>query len=168
MTKRLRVFLYSAFYRLPAHWRRRLVRLGTAKFIIGAVVLVRDADAAPGPGRMVLLQQPPGRGWSLPAGLLKRGEPAEVGAARELFEETGIRVDPGELAACQPSAIVHHDGRWVDVVFEVRVPGDVPLTVDGAEIVNAAWYPLDELPPLTRPTAQLLAYYDIGPLVNRS
>jgi hypothetical protein len=61
---------------------------------------------------------------------------------------------------------VHHDGRWVDVVFEVRVPVDVALRADGAEVLEAAWYRLDDLPPLTTPTARLLAHYDIGPLVE--
>jgi len=160
---RARVLFFGTFYRLPARWRRRLARLGTTKFIVGAVVLVRDADRG-APDRLVLVRQPPGRAWSLPAGLLKRGEPAEAGAARELFEETGIRIAPDELSPCQPSAVVHHDGRWVDVVFEGRVPADVRLASDGAEILEAAWYPLDRLPPLTRPTAELLAYYGLGPL----
>jgi ADP-ribose pyrophosphatase YjhB (NUDIX family) len=159
---RARVLFFGAFYRLPARWRRRLVRLGSARFIVGAVVLVRAAD----PDRIVLLRQPPGRAWGLPAGLLKRGEPAEVGAARELFEETGIRVAPDDLTACVPSAIVHHDGRWVDVVFEARVPVEVALRADGAEVLEAAWHRLDELPPLTTPTARLLAHYDIGPLLE--
>ena len=159
---RARVLFFGAFYRLPAHWRRRLVRIGSVRYIVGAVVLVRASD----PERIVLLRQPPGRAWGLPAGLLKRGEPAELGAARELFEETGIRVAPADLAPCQPSAIVHHAGRWVDVVFEARVPADVVLHADGAEVLEAAWYRLDDLPPLTTPTARLLAYYDIGPLVE--
>ncbi len=157
MTNGARALFYRVFYRMPARWRRRLVRMGTAKFIIGAVVLVRCDD------RLLLVRQPPGRGWSLPAGLLKRGEPAEVGAARELFEETGVRVAASDLAPGQPSAVVHYDGRWVDVVFTVRVPADVPLVPDGAEVLEVAWHRLDELPPLTRPAAELLAYYDIGP-----
>src|SRR5215471_8268443 len=89
---RVRGYLYGAFYRLPAHWRRRLVRLITTKYVVGAVVLVRAEDDGE-PERIVLLRQPPGRAWSLPAGLLKRGEAAPDGAARELFEETGLRVD---------------------------------------------------------------------------
>jgi ADP-ribose pyrophosphatase YjhB (NUDIX family) len=165
MTTRARVLFYGTFYRLPARWRRRLARLGSAKFIVGAVVLVRADDPA-GPDRIVLLRQPPGRGWSLPAGLLKRNEPAPVGAARELFEETGIRVAPEALTACQPSAIVHHDGRWVDVIFQARVPAEVALRPDGAEVIEAAWHRVDALPSLTTPTAQLLAHYDLGPLVE--
>jgi ADP-ribose pyrophosphatase YjhB (NUDIX family) len=154
-----RTLLYGGFYRLPSRWRRRLARLGSVKYILGAVVLVRN-DAG---DRMVLLRQPPGRAWSLPAGLLKRGEPPVVGAARELYEETGIKVAPEDLVPGEPNAVVHHVGRWVDVVFHARIPGDHPLVVDGAEVLEAAWYRLDELPTLTRPTAYLLGCYGIGP-----
>lgn len=162
---RVRGAFYSAFYRLPGRWRRRLVRVSTPKYIVGGVVLVRDAQAAE-PGRIVLLRQPPGYGWSLPAGLLKRGERPAVGAARELREESGIHMSPDDLVPADPPAVVHHRGRWVDVVFEARVPAEVALTVDGAEVLEAAWYRLDALPPLTAPTARLLAHYGIGPYVG--
>ena len=75
-------------------------------------------------------------------------------------------MDAADLTPCQPSAVVHHYGGWVDVVFEARVPADVALVPDGAEIIDVAWHPLDDLPPLTTPTAKLLAHYDIGPLVE--
>ena len=55
------------------------------------------------------------------------------------------------LTPGQPSAVVHHHGAWVDVVFEARVPGDVALVPDGAEIIEVAWHRLDDLPPLTTP-----------------
>jgi ADP-ribose pyrophosphatase YjhB (NUDIX family) len=161
----LRGYFYQGFYRLPPRWRRRLVRLASAKYIVGAVVLVRDAEA-PDPGRLVLLRQPPGHGWSLPAGLLKRGEPAIVAAARELHEESGVLVRPEDLRPAQPSAVVHARGRWIDVVFEARVPADVEFVVDGGEVFEAAWHPLDDLPKLTVPTARLLAHYGIGPLAG--
>ncbi len=155
---RVRGYAYQVFYRLPPRWRRRLVRMGTAKFTVGAVVLVRDpAD------RIVLLRQPPGRGWGLPAGLLKRGERDCVGAARELFEETGLRVPPEELKPLQPNAIVHTRGRWIDLVFSALVPADSVFTVDGGEVYEAAWHALDALPPLTTATAGLLARYGIVP-----
>jgi ADP-ribose pyrophosphatase YjhB (NUDIX family) len=161
---RLAVAGYGLFYRLPHGVRRRLVRLLTQTYIVGAVTLVRDADA--GPHRLLLLRQPPGRGWSLPAGLLRRGEPPVLGAARELAEETGIELDPDQLAPAVPNAVVHAKG-WVDVVFETRVSASgTHLQVDGAEVHEAAWHRLDELPLLTHATARLLAYYDIGPLAS--
>jgi ADP-ribose pyrophosphatase YjhB (NUDIX family) len=159
----LRLAAYRTFYRLPPNWRRRLVRLGTAGYIMGAVTIVRDADA-PAPGRILLLRQPSGPGWSIPGGLLNRGERPSTGAARELFEETGIRVDPQRLAPAVPNAIIHTRGRWVDMVFEVSVPASGSLAIDEAEVHEAAWYPLDDLPRLTTPTARLLAHYGIGPL----
>lgn len=162
---RLRAVAYGAFYRLPHGVRRRLVRLVVPKYIVGAVTLVRDADA-PAPGRLLLLRQPPGRAWNLPAGLLQRREPPVVGAARELAEESGIRLAPDDLRPAVPNAVVHDKG-WVDVVFEATVPaGSTTLAVDGAEVWEAAWHPLDALPPLTPPTERLLAYYGMGPLAT--
>jgi ADP-ribose pyrophosphatase YjhB (NUDIX family) len=158
----VRFLVYRAFYALPLVWRRRLVRWGSAGYIIGAVTIVRDADAPP-PGRILLLRQPPGPGWSIPGGLLNRGEHPADGAARELREETGIRRDRADLTPCVPNAVVHSGGRWVDMVFEVSVPADTPLAVDEAEVHEAAWHPLDDLPRLTTATARLLAHYGIGP-----
>jgi 8-oxo-dGTP pyrophosphatase MutT (NUDIX family) len=159
---RLAIAGYGVFYRLPHVMRRRLVRIGTAKYIVGAVALVRDEEAA-APGRILLLRQPPGRGWSLPAGLLRRREAPIVGAARELAEETGIVLPVDRLSPAVPNAVVHAKG-WVDVVFEASVPASTtPLRVDGAEVYEAAWHPLDALPRLTHPTARLLGCYGIGP-----
>src|SRR5690606_21898616 len=154
---------YPLFYRLPHRMRVRLIRLVSPTFTVGAVVLVRDAEA-PETGRLLLLRQPPGRGWSGPAGLLARGETPTAGAVRELAEESGVRLRPNQLRQADPAALVHHHGRWVDLVFEAAVPASItPLVVDGAEVLEAAWHPMDDLPPLTRPTARLLAFYGIGP-----
>ncbi|HEX8632318.1 MAG TPA: NUDIX domain-containing protein [Catenuloplanes sp.] len=159
----LRAVAYRTFYLLPHGVRRRLVRFVVPKYIIGAVTMVHDADADP-PGRLLLLRQPPGRGWSLPAGLLQRREPPVVGAARELGEESGLWLPPERLSPAVPNAVVHAKG-WVDMVFEARVSASTTtLKVDGAEVFEAAWHRLDALPPLTTPTARLLAYYGMGPL----
>jgi 8-oxo-dGTP pyrophosphatase MutT (NUDIX family) len=161
-----RAVAYQVFYRLPLPVRRRLVRMAVPKYIVGAVTLLRDSEAE-GAGRLLLLRQPPGRGWTLPAGLLQRGENPAVGAARELYEESGVRLSPTRLTPAVPNAIVHAKG-WVDVVFTAEVPASsTELTVDGAEVFEAAWHPLDDLPKLTWPTARLLAYYDIGPLAGQ-
>ncbi len=158
----LRAAAYGVFYRLPSSLRRRLVRLIGPTYVVGAVALVYDSEA-PGPGRLLLLRQPPGRGWGLPAGLLQRAEPPVVGAARELAEESGLVLDPAELTPAVPNAVVHAKG-WVDVVFTASVPAStVTLAVDGAEVYEAAWHPLDDLPTLTSATAHLLGIYGIGP-----
>ncbi|MFC0003365.1 NUDIX hydrolase [Micromonospora siamensis] len=157
-----RAVAYQLFYRLPVPVRRRLVRLAVPKYVVGAVTLVRDSEAT-GAGRLLLLRQPPGHSWTLPAGLLQRGEEPVVGAARELFEESGIRLSPDRLRPATPNAVVHAKG-WVDVVFEAEVPAaTTELVIDGAEVFEAAWHPLDDLPRLSRATARLLGMYGIGP-----
>jgi len=162
VTRRARGFAYQTFYRLPSPVRRRLARLISPKYLVGAVTLLRDSEATR-PGRLLLLRQPPGRGWGLPAGLLKHHEEPAVGAARELFEESGVRLAPEALTPAVPNAVVHLKG-WVDTVFTASVPSSTTaLVVDGGEVLEARWFPLDALPPLTLNTAILLGKYGIGP-----
>jgi 8-oxo-dGTP diphosphatase len=160
--RRLRGVAYQTFYRLPHPVRRRIVRLIVPKYLVGAVTIIRDSEAAE-PGRLLLLRQPPGRSWGLPAGLLKKGEPPAVGAARELQEESGVLLAPDELTPAVPNAIVHAKG-WVDTVFLGSVPASTTqLVVDGGEVLEAGWFPLDALPRLTPNTAILLGVYGLGP-----
>jgi len=161
---RLRRAAYGVYFFLPPRLRRRLVRLAMARYTVGAVALVYDTEQ---PGRMLLLRHPRSVGWSLPAGLLERGERPVDGCVRELAEETGLRLSAEELTLAVPNAVVHTRGMWVDVVFEARVPASaVTLRVDDAEVTEAAWHRLDNLPPLTVATARLLSYYGIGPYVD--
>jgi 8-oxo-dGTP diphosphatase len=158
----MRGVAYQTFYRLPSPVRRQIARLVAPRYLVGAVAVIKDAEAAE-PGRLLLLRQPPGRGWGLPAGLLKKHEPPVVGAARELFEESGVRIDPADLTAGVPNAIVHPVGV-VDTVWFGSVPASTtPLHVDGGEVLEAAWFPIDDLPRLTVNTASLLGRYGIGP-----
>jgi ADP-ribose pyrophosphatase YjhB (NUDIX family) len=163
---RLTAIGYGIFYRLPHKTRLRLVRLVTPKYTVGAVILIFD-DGSPADDRILLLRQPPGRGWTLPAGLLNRGETPLAGAVREAAEETGIEFAPQQLSPASPNAIVHSSGRWVDTVFTTRVDADsVELSVDGAEVWEAAWHPVSDLPKLSVATERLLSHYGIGPLAD--
>jgi ADP-ribose pyrophosphatase YjhB (NUDIX family) len=163
---RLRKIVYTVFYNTPAPLRRVVVRALVGKYIVGAVALVHDSEAPP-PGRLLLLRQPPGVGWTLPAGLLRRGEDPLNGCLRELAEESGLALTADDLTPATPNAIVHHRGRWVDVVYEASVPASTAgLSVDGAEVLEAGWHRLDNLPPLSHSTARLLSYYGIGPYVD--
>ncbi|WP_162248063.1 NUDIX domain-containing protein, partial [Angustibacter sp. Root456] len=77
------------FRRLPAPVRRALVRAGTPGFTVGAVCLLeRD-------GRLLMLRQPHRNGWSLPGGLLDRGESAADAVVREVREELGLTIEVG-------------------------------------------------------------------------
>ncbi|HEX5741173.1 MAG TPA: NUDIX domain-containing protein [Pilimelia sp.] len=156
----LRGLVYGVFYRLPVPLRRAVVRRLVRTYVVGAVVVLRDAAD---PDRILLLRQPPGRGWTLPAGLLRKAEAPADGAVRELAEETGIRLTPAQLQPATPNALVHARG-WIDLVYTAQVPAaHVTPVVDGAEVWEAAWHHRAALPPLTPATARLLGHYGIGP-----
>jgi 8-oxo-dGTP diphosphatase len=160
--RQVRALAYRTFYNLPGSARRRIVRLVAPRYVVGAVTIVRDSEAGE-PGRLLLLRQPPDRGWGLPAGLLKHRERPATGAARELFEESGIRLDPEDLSPGVPNAIVHTVGV-VDTIWFAEVPASTtPLKVDGGEVLEAAWFPIDELPRLAYGTAALLGRFGMGP-----
>ncbi len=163
ISRQLRGLAYQAFYGLPLPVRRHIARAVSPKYLVGAVTVIRDSEA-PAPGRLLLLRQPPGRGWGLPAGLLKRRELPAVGAARELFEEAGVRLEPGDLTPGAPNAVVHPNGGVVDTVWFGAVPASrTDLAVDGGEVLEARWFDADDLPKLTWPTERLLGIYGIGP-----
>jgi 8-oxo-dGTP pyrophosphatase MutT (NUDIX family) len=161
----LRRFVGSVFYRLPHPMRRRIVRIATPTYTLGSVVLVMDTERT----QLLMLQQPPGKRWSLPAGLLNRREQPIEGARRELAEETGIEADLAELVPADPCAVVHTNGRWVDNVFRLdRDPQTTEIIVDGHEVWDAGWHLVDALPEMTRATAKLLSHYGLGPLAQEA
>ena len=137
---------------LPVRWRRRVVRAMTPRYTMGALLVLRDAE-----DRLLLVHQRYTRAWALPGGLVNRHEWPEAAAARELREETGLRIDVDRISAASPGALTHPSRHWVDMVYTGRAAdAEGDLAVDGVEIVEAAWYGPDELPLLTWPTAHIL------------
>jgi 8-oxo-dGTP diphosphatase len=133
------------FRRLPAPVRRSLVRAGTPGFTVGAVALIeRD-------GRLLMLRQPHRVGWSLPGGLLDRGESASVAVVREVHEELGLRVHVGRPV----TVVVDAPLRRVDVVFRVRATGDVRERV-GGEATTARWLLPADVDEMDASTRQIL------------
>jgi 8-oxo-dGTP pyrophosphatase MutT (NUDIX family) len=147
---------YAIFTRLPKHLKKRLVRAVTPNYTVGSVVLLRDEQ-----GRLLMLRQPGNSGWSLPGGLINKRESPIDAAARELREETGIRLQPDQLTQALPSAMVNPRTQQVDCVYTATVPGDVAIEPDPVEVLEARWYAVGELPAVTRPTANLLRNYDL-------
>ena len=135
-----------AFRRSPAPLRRALVRAATPGFTVGAVVAVQHGD------RVLFLRQPHRVGWSLPGGLLDRGESAEHAVVREVREETGLRIEVGLPLTCQ----VNSPLRRVDVIYRLEVDHEPEVRV-GGEAKAHAWYALDDLPEADGPTHEIVA-----------
>jgi 8-oxo-dGTP diphosphatase len=114
-------------------------------------------DAA---GRLLLIQRghDPGRGlWSVPGGRVEPGEDDAAALVREMAEETGLLVRPGELV-----------GRVRRGHFDI---GDYRCTVLGGELragddaADARWCDAAELAalPLVDQLADTLAAWDALP-----
>lgn len=123
------------------HRRRDPVPTGTFHVVAG-VCAVR------GDGRILLTQRAAGKtyagSWELPAGSALAGEASDEAAARELAEETGIRVAHRDLRAV---------GRYVEesALFDLYAvfAGEAPtVSPDPEEVCDFRWIGLDELDPL--------------------
>jgi ADP-ribose pyrophosphatase YjhB (NUDIX family) len=89
--------------------------------------------------------------WTLPGGGLDFGEPPQVGALRELGEETGLAGEIVELAG-----VLSWTGRWMhprdgvdeayhglQIVYRVRVTGGELRPEPDGSTDRAEWFSLD-------------------------
>jgi len=128
------------------------VRAATPGFTVGAVVAVQHDD------EVLFLRQPHREGWSLPGGLLDRGESAADAVVREVREETGLRIEVGLPLTCQ----VNSPLRRVDVIYRLEVDHRPEVRV-GGEAKGHAWYRLDEIPAADGPTKEIVALLQAVP-----
>ncbi len=109
---------------------------------VGAVI-VRD-------NRVVIVQRAtePLKGqWSIPGGALEIGETLRQCAAREALEETGLRVEAGEVLDVFDSIYPDHEGKpryhYVLIDFLCRVIGGELKA--GSDAAQARWITREEL-----------------------
>ena len=112
---------------------------------VGAVIVKEN--------RVLLIRRgtPPLLGeWSLPGGVLECGETLREAVAREVREETGLAVEPGEMLGVYERVIRDDEGRvryhYVLIDFLCRAAGgDLKAGSDAADV---RWFTRDELPAL--------------------
>ena len=80
--------------------------------------------------------------WAIPGGFMEAGESLAQGAARELWEETGIVLAPEELEFYMTGTITFINQVYVG--FRARV--DSEECQPGAEAIAAAFYSREECP----------------------
>jgi ADP-ribose pyrophosphatase YjhB (NUDIX family) len=106
-----------------------------------------------GSGSALLLMQRSDNGaWGLPGGYVEIGESVVEAAAREVVEETGVRVEVGRLVGVysdpRVQVIAYPDGRRVQAVnlcFEARPLGNEAPTTPH-ETLATGWFAPDALP----------------------
>ena len=151
--------IYRVWARLPRWMRRRLVRLGAPTFSAGVIAVIEDGD------RLLLVRLSYRRRWGMPGGLLARGEHPVATVVRETAEEVGIAVQP----VGAPTVVVEPIVRRIDIVQRCNVaPGSDPTAAEpcSGEIVEARWFPFDDLPVLHDEAAGALRA--LGYRVNQS
>lgn len=130
--------VHIAALRLAHAVRMRWWKLSRAR-VSGVRVVVLDADS-----RVLLIRHSYGSPhWMLPGGGMKRGEDALKTAAREVLEEAGLAItDAVEIGMV--TDMLH--GANNDVRVVAGWTDGLPKP-DGREILAAAFFALDALPP---------------------
>ncbi|MFI0822226.1 NUDIX domain-containing protein [Streptomyces sp. NPDC021098] len=107
-----------------------------------------DVVAVTDDQRVLLIERgwPPYEGmWALPGGHVDEDEEREPerAAARELAEETGVRVDPSDLILLGRWDAPGRDprGRYVTYAYLARVPADT-VSIAGDDARATRWVPL--------------------------
>lgn len=141
---------------LTAHRPHQLQRLAAYAYVErdGAVLMTRISERGVGPGH-----------WTLPGGGVDHGESPVETARRELYEESGLSGEIGELVTVHDIHLTGtsptgrtEDYHGVHVIYRATVPDDVePRVVETDGTTDAvAWVPIAELEAGGRPVYQLV------------
>ena len=137
----VRAALFRAWGRLPKAFRRRVVRLLSPSFTVGANCVIINER-----GCVVLVRHSYRADWGLPGGLIGRHEEPDVAAVRETREEIGLDV----TLAGPPQVVMNPQLQQIDFVFRASPVSGSTAAPRSAEIIEAAWFALDGLPALQR------------------
>lgn len=131
---------------------------------VGAVIVPKHTQNSPARVLLIRRGQEPLKGqWSLPGGAVELGETLEEAVRREVFEETGLLVEPVQMVKAFDRIARDSHGRvqyhYVLVDFLCRVTGGADLArpvVCATDAVEARWAGPDELDGLTPLTVEVI------------
>lgn len=104
----------------------------------------------------LLFQYPGGEYWSLPAGAIEPGETPEEAVVREVWEETGLKVQVKKQKGVfggEEFRYTYANGdkvEYIVVVFECEVTSGKLKSIDG-ESLKLQYFSFSEKPPLALP-----------------
>jgi 8-oxo-dGTP pyrophosphatase MutT (NUDIX family) len=141
-------------------WLRR--KVGTDLVVVPSVsVLVFDAQ-----GRVLLARHAETGRWVIPGGSVEPHEPPADAAVREMWEETGLHVEPTRVLGVYGGPELHvtyangDQVSYLTTVFEGRVLGG-DARHDGVEILEIRWVAPAEIPALDVPAWVRLVLDDV-------
>jgi len=117
---------------------------------VGAILLKGDKVLLVKRGRE------PSKGlWSIPGGLVELGEGVRDAVVREVREETGLRIVPGELFDVVDA--IHRDEqgqvRFHYVIVDFLAESEEKQPAPGTDVDDARWTPIDDLAKLAMTTS---------------
>ncbi|MCS6964843.1 NUDIX domain-containing protein [Thermoflexus sp.] len=144
-------------------WLRARIGPEPIWLVYATALIVNEA------GHVLLQRRADFEAWGLPGGVMEPGESLLQALHREVEEETGLTVQVERLIGLytSPDFMVHYpNGDTVHPVtacFLARPVGGA-LRPDGRESLALQWFPQQELPPLPRWYAAMIADYQRGDL----
>lgn len=95
--------------------------------------------------------------WTMPGGKLHFKEHLEDAARREIFEETGLRVNKEKLKIINISNDIVEDAHFITIGFLCQDFKGEPEVMEPDEIVEWRWFELNNLPdPIFFPSGKIL------------
>jgi len=147
----LRQGALRSFGRFPKPLRRLITRAVSPSWMAGAVALI-EWD-----GQWLMVDPVYREGWTLPGGLIDRGETPAEAIKRELVEELGVDVDVDDV---EPWILMDPAMRRIDVVFHTTIVGDVDpssITSRTPELGAVGWFSPDDLPETDREAGDVIS-----------
>jgi 8-oxo-dGTP diphosphatase len=145
---------FRTFGALPKRLRRLIIRTIRPSWTAGSVAIIERDD-----GRWLFVRPVYRKGWTLPGGLVDRGEQPTTTVVREMKEELGVDV----TVVSSGWVIIDPGLSRVETVFRVDLPDGVDpdaITITTAELTDLGWYDPADPPSIEDETGDVLALAD--------
>jgi len=142
--------VFRTFGALPKPLRRWLIRTIRPTWTAGSVAIIERDD-----GRWLFVKPVYRKGWTLPGGLVDRGEHPATTVVREMQEELGVTVS----VVAGPWSIIDSEHNRVETIYRVRLADDIDpdgIQVTTAELSAMGWFDPAAPPDIEDETNELL------------
>ena len=110
--------------------------------------------------QLLLVQRADNGAWTPVTGIIDPGEQPAGAGARETLEEANIVAEPEALVSVRAQSPMQYANgdrsQYLDLTFRFRYVSGEPHPADG-ENTDAAWFPVDAMPPMSENMAARVA-----------